>query len=207
VSNRLRRDPVPRKTRSSTAAQKFPAAPGFPLKLLAKNWWPVGVWLVVISLESTNYASARNTFGLLYEVWTMLFGRVDLQLIVLMDTVLRKSGHFIGYAILSGLVFRALKGTQRDRLKLVVQRSWGTHFRDVWQLEWAVIAVLMTIVIASADEIHQTFLDSRTGRWQDVAIDTSGALLMQVLIYALTIHAMRRRQTNNVDELELSLTR
>ena len=207
MSNRLRRDPVPRKTRSSTAAQKFPAAPGFPLKLLAKNWWPVGVWLVVISLESTNYASARNTFGLLYEVWTMLFGRVDLQLIVLMDTVLRKSGHFIGYAILSGLVFRALKGTQRDRLKLVVQRSWGTHFRDVWQLEWAVIAVLMTIVIASADEIHQTFLDSRTGRWQDVAIDTSGALLMQVLIYALTIHAMRRRQTNNVDELELSLTR
>jgi len=207
VSNRLRRDPVPRKTRSSTAAQKFPAAPGFPLKLLAKNWWPVGVWLVVISLESTNYASARNTFGLLYEVWTMLFGRVDLQLIVLMDTVLRKSGHFIGYAILSGLVFRALKGTQRDRLKLVVQRSWGTHFRDVWQLEWAVIAVLMTIVIASADEIHQTFLDSRTGRWQDVAIDTSGALLMQVLIYALTIHAMRRRQTNNVDELERSLTR
>ena len=207
MSNRLRRDPVPRKTRSSTAAQKFPAAPGFPLKLLAKNWWPVGVWLVVISLESTNYASARNTFGLLYEVWTMLFGRVDLQLIVLMDTVLRKSGHFIGYAILSGLVFRALKGTQRDRLKQVVQRSWGTHFRDVWQLEWAVIAVLMTIVIASADEIHQTFLDSRTGRWQDVAIDTSGALLMQVLIYALTIHAMRRRQTNNVDELELSLTR
>ena len=207
MSNRLRRDPVPRKTRSSTAAQKFPAAPGFPLKLLAKNWWPVGVWLVIISLESTNYASARNTFGLLYQVWTMLFGRVDLQLIVVMDTVLRKCGHFIGYAILSGLVFRALKGTQRDRLKLVVQRTWGTHFRDLWQFEWAVIAVLMTIVIASADEIHQTFLDSRTGRWQDVAIDTSGALLMQVLIYALTVHATRRQPTNTVDEPELSLTR
>jgi len=207
VSNSLRRDPVPSKTRSAPPAQKFPAAPGFPLRLLAKNWWPVAVWLVIISLESTNYASARNTFGLLYQVWTMLFGRVDLQLIAVMDTVLRKCGHFIGYAILSGLVFRALKGTQRDRLKFVVQRTWGTHFRDVWQFEWAIIAVLMTVVIASLDEIHQTFLDSRTGRWQDVAIDTSGALLMQVLIYALTVHAMRRQQTNNVDEPELSHTR
>jgi len=77
----------------------------------------------------------------------------------------------------------------------------------VWRFEWAVIAVLMTIVIASADEIHQTFLDSRTGRWQDVAIDTSGALLMQVLIYALTVHATRRQPTNTVDEPELFLTR
>ena len=105
----------------------------------------------------------------------------------MIDAVLRKSGHFIGYAILSALVFLALKHTYRDRLQPVLQRSWGMFFRDLWRFEWAVIAVLLTLVTASLDEIHQTFLPSRTGRWQDVVIDTSGALVMQVLIYALSV--------------------
>ena len=34
------------------------------------------------------------------------------------------------------------------------------------------IAMLFTIVTAAYDEIHQTFIPSRTGRWQDVVIDT-----------------------------------
>ena len=32
-----------------------------------------------------------------------------------MDHVMRKSGHFIGYAVLSGLTFLALRNTYRDR--------------------------------------------------------------------------------------------
>jgi VanZ family protein len=173
--------------------------------VLARNWWPAAVWLGIIQLESTDYASSRNTLGLLYGVWRMIFGRVDPQLISLVNEVLRKSGHFIGYAILSVLVFLALKCTNRDRLKPVLQRSWGTFFRDLWQLEWAVIAVLLPLITASFDEIHQTFLPSRTGAWQDVAIDTSGALVMQLLIYALSTRAMRRRRRDSMEEPEFSL--
>lgn len=157
---------------------------------LAANWWPVAVWLVVIRLESTDYASSTNTFGLLYSITTAIFGRIDPDVLLTVNSILRKSGHFIGYAILSLLVFRALKYTHRGRLRLVLQRRWGIFFRDLWQREWAVIAVLFTIVSASFDELHQTTLASRTGRWQDVAIDTAGALLMQWVLYARAMHQM-----------------
>jgi len=41
----------------------------------------------------------------------------------------------------------------------------------------------LTVVTASMDEIHQTFLPYRTGRWQDVVLDTSGAFALQLIIY------------------------
>jgi len=175
-------------------------------KILVRNWWPVAVWLVIIRMESTDYASADNTFGLLYAVWKTVFGRADAQLIFVIDSGLRKGGHFFGYAILSALVFLALKRTNRDRLQPVLQRSWGIFFRDQWRFEWAVIAVLLSLVTASFDEMHQTFLPSRTGRWQDVVIDTCGAVVMQLVIYALSAHAMSRRRRYSVEEPEPSLT-
>lgn len=175
-------------------------------KILVRNWWPVAVWLVIIRMESTDYASASNTFGLLYEVWKTVFGRADAQLIFVIDTGLRKSGHFFGYAILSALTFLALKHTNRDRLQPVLQRSWGIFFRDLWRFEWAVIAVLLSLVTASFDEMHQAFLPSRTGRWQDVVIDTGGAVVTQLLIYAASMHAISRRR-QSVEEPELSLSR
>ena len=176
-------------------------------KVLARNWWPVAVWLVIIRMESTGYASAGNTFSLLYKACTTIFSRVDPLLIFELDAVLRKLGHFTGYAILSALTFLALKHTHRDRLKPVLQRTWGIFFRDTWQFDWDVIAVLLTLATAALDEIHQTFLPSRAGRWQDVAIDTSGALVTQMLIYAVSAHAMSRHRLNSVEEPEPSLTR
>ena len=50
-------------------------------------------------------------------------------------------------------------------------------------MEWSLIAILLTVVTASMDEIHQTFLPFRTGRWQDVVLDTSGAFALQLIIY------------------------
>jgi VanZ family protein len=165
------------------------------------------VWLVIIRLESTDYASSTATFGLLYKVFTLIFGRVDPRLLVVLNEVLRKSGHLIGYAILSLLVFLALKHTHRDRLKPLLQRTWGSFFRDTWQFDWAMIAVLFTLMTAALDEIHQTFLSSRTGRWQDVAIDTSGALMMQLLLYARAAHMLSRRRQGTLQDAETSISR
>ena len=161
---------------------------------LATNWWPVAVWLVVIRLESTDYASSTNTFGLLYRIATSIFGHIDPNVLSVFNSILRKSGHFLGYAILSWLVLRALKHTHRSRLRLVLSRRWGIFFRDLWQREWAVIAVLFSVVTASLDELHQGSLASRTGRWQDVALDTAGALMMQWLLYARATHEMNLQQ-------------
>lgn len=153
------------------------------LGIIARNWWPVAVWLGIIRVESTGYASSQNTFRLLYQTMALVFGRVNYQLIFELDHVLRKSGHFIGYAVLSGLTFLALRNTYRDRVSSSLPRPWGRSLGDFWRWEWSLIAILLTLVTASMDEIHQTFLPSRSGRWQDVLLDTSGAVALQLIIY------------------------
>jgi VanZ family protein len=42
--------------------------------------------------------------------------------------------------------------------------------------------MLGTYLIASCDELHQTFLPNRSGSIWDVLIDCSGALVMQLLL-------------------------
>ncbi len=158
--------------------------------MLARHWWPVAAWMLVLRFESTNFASSANTFGLMYRITTAVFGRVNPQVVLAINGALRKSGHFLGYAILSLVVFRALKYTQYDRLRLVLQRRWGLFFRDLWRWDWALIGVLFTLVAATLDELHQATLASRTGRWQDVALDTAGAVAVQCLLYARAVHTM-----------------
>jgi VanZ family protein len=158
----------------------------------------------VICLESTEYASAANTFGLLYRTLRLLHIPIDFRLLFELNHLLRKSGHFIGYAILSVLTFFALRNTYRDRIRPRLQQEWGTMLSDLWRPAWSAGAMLLTIVTASADEIHQTFLPSRTGRWQDVMIDSSGALLAQFLLYLLAWWTVQRQQARTV---ELSLNR
>jgi VanZ family protein len=166
--------------------------------MIARNWWPVAVWLGVIRLESTDFASSRNTFHLLYRVLDFLFGRIDIRLVLVLDHWLRKSGHFFGYAILSGLTFFALRNTYRGRMRSASGGQWGKSFGQLWKPRWATIALLLTVVTATWDEIHQASLPSRTGRWQDVVIDAGGALVLQLLIYAeARLRLARRRNTGS----------
>lgn len=150
---------------------------------LAACWWPVAVWLVVIRLESTDYASSYHTFGLMYRIATAIFGRIDPNLLLTLNGVLRTLGHFAGYGILGWLVFRALKLSQFKRLRLMLHRRWGIFFRDLWRWDWAAIAVLFTAVAASLDELHQAEIPSRTGTWRDVLLDTAGAVAAMVVVY------------------------
>jgi len=166
----------------------------------------VAAWLVVIRLESTDYASSTLTFGLLYQISAAIFGHLDPAVLQMLNSILRKSGHLIGYAILSWFVFLALKCTHRDRLKPLLQRRWGTFFRDFWQLDWALIAVVFTMVTAAFDEMHQTYLPSRTGNWLDVALDTAGALLMQMLLYSRATHTINLHRRHVAEEHEPTLT-
>src|SRR4029077_10574746 len=84
---------------------------------------------------------------------------------------LRKSGHVLGYGILSALLFRAWRAT------ILVPG----HPR--WSVVWARIALFMTALVASLDEWHQTFLPSRTGTIHDVLLDSVAALTAQGLVY------------------------
>jgi VanZ family protein len=169
-----------------------------PTGSLVRNWWPVVLWMGVIVTESTDMASANNTGGLLYNVISVIAPHVDHAFVDLLNEVLRKTGHFLGYGILSVLVFFALKNTNRDRVRRLIQRPWGMCLRDIWRPEWSFIGVMATLGMATYDEIHQTFIPSRTGRWQDVVLDTCGAIAMQVVVYLLATRKLKQSGQVNV---------
>ena len=50
-------------------------------------------------------------------------------------------------------------------------------------MRWGTVSFLMTTLVASLDEWHQTFLPSRTGTVRDVILDSSAALTAQIVIF------------------------
>ena len=85
---------------------------------------------------------------------------------------MRKAAHLTVYATLSALWFRARRGP-----------------RAGWQASWALLGLLVSMLVAISDEVHQSFVPSRTGTPWDVLLDSFGALLEQA---AIAIFARRK---------------
>jgi len=137
-------------------------------KDILKGWLAAILWLVVIAIESTSYLSADETSRFLYPIFHYLFGMGWRQFAV-WHHYIRKCGHFVGYFVLSLLLFRAWKAT--------------LSLPALWALRWSAIAFFMSAMVASMDEWHQTFLPSRTGLFSDVVLDSSAALIAQIVIF------------------------
>ena len=78
---------------------------------LLRAWWPAFVWTGLISFESTDFFSSQNTGSLLYALLTRLFGEIDLYDFLIFHHYLRKTGHVVGYGILSLLLLRGWRRT------------------------------------------------------------------------------------------------
>ena len=163
-------------------------------RILAKHWWPVFVWLGVIRLESSDAASSDNTLGLLHTVLLFLFPHISGGWIWEINYLLRKTGHFMGYGVLGVLVFFAFRNTNRDSVAPALLRRWGTRLHDFWRMEWVWLSMAVAVITAALDEIHQSFIASRTGRWQDVALDACGSAVLQVMVYFYSLGALNRRR-------------
>ena len=144
-----------------------------------KAWIAAVLWLILIAIESSALLSAHNTSRILYPLLHFLFG-MDWEHFEVWHFFIRKSGHVVGYAVLSALLFRAWRATL-------------PAMSDVkWTSRWATIAILGTALVASLDEWHQSFIPSRTGRWQDVVLDTCAGLGAQLIILVW----MRRKKSS-----------
>ena len=121
---------------------------------------------------STGTFSAERTGHILRSFLEWLFGKIADPSFALIHFLVRKTAHLILYATLSALWFRAQRGP-----------------RSGWQPSWAVLALLVSLLVALADEFHQSLLPSRTGTPWDVLLDTFGALLVQA---AIAVSARRR---------------
>lgn len=92
----------------------------------------------------------------------------------LVTVLVRKSAHFVAYAILGGLFYLALS-------------SHALRRRDA-----ATIAVMLSFLYAVSDEIHQVFVPGRSGEVGDVLLDSLGALV-GVVIIAVLVKALEYR--------------
>jgi len=138
-------------------------------KQLLKAWVAATLWLGLILAESTTYASADNTSRFLYPLLHFLLG-VDHAHFPIWHFFIRKTGHFVGYFTLSLLLFRAWRAT--------------FPFPGAkWSLQWARISFFMTALVACLDEWHQTYLPKRTGSLHDVLLDSTAALVAQILLF------------------------
>lgn len=86
----------------------------------------------------------------------------------------RKVAHFVEYALLAGLWWRAL------RTRLSPSAAIG-------------VAFAISVAYAASDELHQLTVSGRTGTPRDVAIDSAGAAATAAFIM---IRSRRRRSAS-----------
>ena len=111
---------------------------------------------------------------MLYSLLTRLFGEINFYDFLIFHHYLRKSGHVLGYGMLS----------------LLLLRGWRATFQQLHAWVWraALLAWVGTALVASMDEWHQSFIPSRTGTPRDVLLDSAAGL-----VFLLIAHIWERR--------------
>lgn len=118
-------------------------------------------------MESTALLGADHTSSPLRWLWEHIFGQVTDQRWEMLHHYIRKTGHFVGYGTMG----------------LLWLRAWWMSLPRAGFLLDAILALLGTAMVASADEFHQSFLPNRTGVPSDVLLDCCGAVVLTLLVY------------------------
>jgi len=91
--------------------------------------------------------------------------------------LIRKLAHCTEYAIFGLLLYYSFEPRHPER----------------WDTRGALGALLVAGLFSLADEYHQSFVPGRTASLADCGIDTAGALLGMVLLYAgRGLHRLRK---------------
>jgi len=101
------------------------------------------------------------------------------------DFAAKSLAHVVEYGVLTVLLFRALKGDGVDKFRAGVG------------------AIIIAIVYAVTDEVHQYFVPGRDSRFHDVFFDTIGAIVAVFIIWKL-LPRMPKRLVSLAKKLDLS---
>ncbi len=125
---------------------------------IAKAWLPVLLWMGLMFFGSTDLMSSEHTAQFLTPFLHWLKPNISAATLVQAQVLIRKAAHVTEYAILAGLIFRALRG--------LIGTFWLR----------AVLAFAAAMTFAVTDEFHQAFVPSRTSSLGDIFIDCAGAI-------------------------------
>jgi VanZ family protein len=136
------------------------AARQYRWKTRIKNWLPACTWAGLIFFFSTDHFSADNTAQIFGFVFSWLLPEMPTEEIAPVHGAMRKLGHWAEYFVLAVLILRALRNETGKK----------------WELRHAALALVFIFVYALSDELHQTFVPSRTASVGDVMIDVLGGI-------------------------------
>ena len=145
---------------------------------LVVTWLPVAVCLLGVGFESTDTFSSAHTAGWLRHLAEAVFGPIHQIAWSRANFAVRKTGHFLGYGCMGLAWLRAWLLTWPG-----VLRARGAR---VWRGSCVVMALCCTLLCATVDELHQTFIPSRTGLVSDAWLDTAGASVLILLLAGLS---------------------
>ena len=138
-------------------------------------WLPPILWMWFI-FPTNDALTVSSTSHIIVPLLKWLFPNADPVTIDSFHILVRKSIHFLEYALLAFLLFRAFRGKNKD-----------------WHMRWVLYAGIITIGYSSLDEFFQTLIPSRTGLLSDWMIDTAGAVFA-----LLIVTAMKKRSCEDV---------
>ncbi|MGB7846892.1 MAG: VanZ family protein [Candidatus Acidiferrum sp.] len=160
-----RRDPRPAPD-PDDVRQHTPPSSTIPSWLRA--WWAALLWSAIIFLASTDSFSKEHTSLIVEPILRWLFPSITHHRVEVIHFFIRKSAHFTEYFIFFLLLYRGIRRNRRG-----------------WHWSWAFAAWFVAAAYSALDEIHQSFVASRTASPWDSLLDSAGAIFALLVLFFL----------------------
>ncbi len=138
---------------------------------------PLILWIGVVFAMSSKQASMSQTSIFIRPLLEFLFPNSPEETLKIYHNYIRKLAHLTEYGILAFWASRAFSNSAKSFL----------------QKNWFAVSLGLVALIATLDEINQSFLASRTGSLIDVLLDCIGGLLMLMLILLYKLFVKNNR--------------
>jgi VanZ family protein len=139
---------------------------------------PLVGWIGFIFFASTGAMSASNTSRIIGPLFKWLFPGITEAQLLFVHFAVRKTAHFVEYAVLALLAARAFIPSTRRRLRR----------------GWFIAALALVACVALLDEYYQSFNAARTGTIWDSLIDISGGATALVAFGLWRMRGRRKGQ-------------
>lgn len=147
---------------------------------------PLFLWIGIVLFASTGNASMSQTSRFVRPLLEFLFPNAPEETLVFYHGYIRKSAHFIEYAILA----------------FWASRAFANSLKPYLQKYWFLVSFLVVFAVASIDETNQSFNQARTGSPYDVLLDCAGGATMILFFYLIRkLIAKRKSSTGNISNV------
>jgi VanZ family protein len=142
------------------------------LRSLLSYWSPLLVWMLVIFSASSDAMSFQHSSRIIGPFLHWLLPHLSDAAIHAIVVGVRKGAHLTEYAVLALLLWRTLHKSPSPNV-------------PSWRWSEAGLAMALAALYAAGDEIHQAFVPSRQCSVWDVLLDTTGAAVGLLCLWAM----------------------